>query len=385
MPPDNDDPAQSSVSTDFVSVDDYTVDQLRASLFDDPPKAPSRDDETERPELDPLLAVSLLGQKTYDGQREDLHTLLRDESRDVRLRHNAALALARAAGTDAEQPLLKALERTQQVEVHRGVLKALQAVGGEATLEVLVDRGDAFPEGLTSVLDWTRTLLAFRLNTPASSPVGRLTMPERATVDGKHYEITAQPATDELRDAILEARAREFPGRPIDHHDAAVYTIETLDLQLGLGLNATFVEQAGQPLDAKLVAGVVYKRDDIETAAWSPRNYILVQPTSPDQQGDVGDHQPDDVGETGAVFVTTTNGRIHYAGPFIIDDGGFRFELRAVDRPGLRSIHVEGTLQETELVLTEAYTTDNAPDARTITPVRQPDVSAQQPGPETEP
>lgn len=380
MPPRNPDGGSSTdpATVDFVSAEDYTVEELRAAIFGNRRKQPPAEETAEPPErLDPVLAVSLLGRKEYEGLHDDLQELLVDEGRDVRLRHNAALALGRAAGAAAEQPLLQALERGPPEEVQRGILKALQAAGSDATLELLGERGDEFPDALTTLADWTESLLAFRTNTSAASEVGRLSLPDRTSIDGDQFQIAVRPATDELRDPVMDALSQGYPGLPFEPHEEAVYVLEALGRQLVLVLDAAFLDEAGRPLDAKHVAGGLLERDDAETGEWSPRYYVLVQPGVPERQ------QPDDsdrqAPEDGTVFVTTTAGRIHYGGPYTVEDGGIRFELRAVEHPGLRPIHIDGTFRDGDLVVEEAIVTDNAPAARELAPDDPPDITRERP------
>jgi hypothetical protein len=359
---------------DFVSAETFTVAELRAALFEDVgeggPKREGQRDRQEREtgplaELGPHVALSLLARKEYDGKADDLRRLLLDAAVEGRLRHSAAVALGRALGPDAEGTLLEALEsETLGPEGSRGVLTALGEVGGEATLEAIAKHRDRLSEPGRRQADWAETLAAFRTRTPGRDDRGRLSLPDLAEFEGETFDVSLREADAEVRKAALEDLRRGNYRLPLDVSAEAVYELVCLNQRLLVLLDEAFVDAAA-PLERKYVAAAVLERSRVETEEWSPRHYVLVQPE--DGTPDEGETQKPDEGRQrgrGQVFVTTTNGRVYYAGTFGLQDDGLAFDVRAVEQPGLRPVRLEGRFADGELVLGEAVTAAFEFDAR---------------------
>jgi len=355
---------------DFISASDYSVDELREVVFEE---RGGKGTEAGEPgeqdgsvgELDPLVAISLLARKEYDGKREDLRAVVFDESRDQRLRHNAAVAFGRAFGTQAEATLLEALEDAEEPELQRGLLRALGDVGGEETLEAIAQRRGTFAGSLGREADWTETLVAFRTRTDAASEVGRLPEPDLVSFEGRPFDIACREVDDELREAVLSSLRTAQRDLPIDVREDAIFTLDGLNQDLLVVLDGAFREAAGRPLTSKQVAGALLELEDVESGVWTPQYYLFVQPDAP-EEGEA--QQGEQAGRTGQLYVTTTGGRIHYGGPFRVEDGTLAFEIRAVERPDLRPLRIEGRLVEGDIVFEEGVTGVNAADARQPSP-----------------
>lgn len=357
---------------DFVSASDYTLEELRAAVFGeidrekgDEDGQPGREGESS-PVLDPLVAISLLSRKEYDGKRDDLRGVLFDEARDPRLRHNAAQALGRAFGSDAEPDLLEALDIAQEPEVRRGLLGALETVGSERTLEAIGQRRPEFAESLERQAAWTETLIAFRTRTDATSDLGRLPEPDLVSIKGDTFDITLRDADDEVREAALGSLRKAPDQHPIDVSADATFELDCLNQRLLLAFDETFLANVDGPLTSKHVAAILLEHDDVESGEWLLRYYLLVQPDAP--EGGQGEARGERVGRTGQVFGTTTGGQIHYGGRFRVENGEIAFEIRSIERPGLRPVRIDGRLEDGQLIFEEAVTSDTAPDAQQASP-----------------
>jgi hypothetical protein len=378
MGPNDDEGERTSTTTggDFVSAEAFSVAELRAAVFEDDGRDERKPDQGREREagsaagLDPLVAVSLLARKEYEGMGEDLRRLLFDGTRDGRLRHNAAVSLGRALGEDAEPVLLEALERDDLgPEGRRGVLTALGEVGGEGALDAIAKYREQFPEPVRRQAAWAETLVAFRSRTPGTDERGRLSLPGLVDVEGKTVEVSLREADEEVRKEALEDIRQGFLRLPLKVATEPVFELDCLNQRLLVLFDETFLDSIGTSLERKHVASVVLGRDEVETDGWSPHHYVLVQPDGATADGsEEGKAGREPNRGRGLVFLTSTGGRIRYGGSFAREDGALSFEIRAVERPGLRPTRFEGRFVEGELVLEVGVAAAFEPDARTPSP-----------------
>lgn len=370
-----------TTEADLVSADDFTVAELRAALFDDtepsdrkrdahPGRDGNGDPAADSPaELGQLVVLSLLARKPYDEKHEDLRRLLFDDDRESRLRHSAAVSLGRAFGQDAESTLLEALEsETLTPDVRRGVLTALGAVGSEAVLDALADDRKQFSEPVRRQAAWAETLIAYRAGTPPNDERGRLSLPELVEIDGESFEVAIRAADTDVRKAALADVRRSQHHLPLAVSEDHIYELTCLNQRLLIVFDEEFVQAADAPFERKYVASVILGRTDIEADEWSPRHYLLVHPVGESSENDETEAGQERGRDRGELFITSTNGRILYGGTVVHEDDGLTFELRAVERPGLRPVRFKGRFADGDLVLEEGESAAVEPDGREPAP-----------------
>jgi hypothetical protein len=276
------------------------------------------------------VALGLLGRKDYPDKIADFERVLADDAEAPSVRSAAAVELGRVGSDEA----LEALVRHSDVRhdlVARGVLNGLRQINSPRSLEVIARRtgerrGAAPRSALARSEKWTEALLAFRQGVVGFD----ISLPKRhrfVQVDpGRAQEIRVAPAAPEtLIKSLQELSANPFGIEP--SRERAV-EMRCGDRELVFLFNRELVEQDGLRLfERKAVAGIVAVRYTVEGGAYSTKYGVLVQPSKSDEL---------------KILVTTTKGAVVLSGAGRLSGGEVKFKLKAVDRPGVVAIEIEG-------------------------------------------
>jgi hypothetical protein len=305
---------------DYISSEQYSVDELRAALFGD------------NPNLAPALALALLGRKDYAERDDDMQRLLLSEDTLPRLRLTAAQALGESGDQKAQGALLSALN-TRNPVVLRGVVTALGRRGGR----VLVDNARGLdPQSLNRAVLLQVRRAAYLLDLDGfdlPSLDDTSVLPDRDTMQ----PILSEPAP---RDLVQKAiRDLEQEGLPIALAPESALRLQCFDQELVLLLNASVGDAEGSNiLRRRAFAGVIATLEEVETERYTPRYHILTQPAKNGVQ----------------ITLVTDNGTTAFAGEGTLQDGALVFSLRAVDQPGAHAAVIEGVFESGRVRFTRA-------------------------------
>jgi hypothetical protein len=312
---------------DYVAPGQYSVEELRSTVF----RERSAADQT----LDELTALSLLLTFTYEGKLEDLQRILRDEKRDNRLRHSAAIGISRMDRTVAEEILIDMLAVDEPV-VLRGVLKGLGYAGSERTLPLLKQVAQRSTGSLRQVAEWAATMIAYRENGGDEFNLGlpnNLVIPYGDSVS----EIAIRRADrDLLERAIRDIRQEFMNGR---FSPETGWEISCLNNTYILLLDTSIVMDPRTLTRRKMIAGAVLSFARVEEERWYVRYYVLTHAIT---EGE------------GAIFLTAGRGNIPYFGSFDQADEGVAFQLRATSAAGVLPVDIEGALFRQRLEISRA-------------------------------
>lgn len=302
---------------DFIAPSEYSLEELRAVLFQADYTTPSK--------LDDLTALSLLLTFRYEGKFEDLQRLLADRERDSRLRHGAAVGLASFNRDQAEAALTQALAIEDPI-VLRGVVKGLGYIGSDRSLPTLQRFARQYGGSLQQTAQWAATLIAYRED---SNDEFRLTLPRDliAPEGDRTRAVETRQATAELLRQVA-ADIRQDPLN-IDLAAEVGWEISCLNNTYLLLLSPAVVAEPNSLTQRKLIAGALLSLAAIEEDRWYPRYYILTHPNTQRE---------------GALFLAAGTGKVHYAGTFLQKEKQVEFQLRATSLPGGRPLQIEGIL-----------------------------------------
>ncbi len=313
---------------DFISASQYNLEELRSIIF--------RERYPAEQALDELTALSLLLAFTYERKFEDLQRILFDREKENRLRHNAAIGIARMNRAEAEEILINALSIDEPV-VFRGVLKGLGYVGSERSLPLLKQVAQRNAGSLRQVAQWAATVIAYREN---GSDEFKLALPNYLIIPegGRLSEIEVKRAGSEL----LRKAAEDVRQDPLNitFSAEAGWEISCLNNMYVLLLNTSIMQDPSILTRRKIIAGAVLSFASIEEERWYARYYILTHANT---------------AQEGTLFITAGTGQIHYAGTFIQKQDRVEFQLRATALPGVRPVHIEGAIAQQSFRISNAW------------------------------
>jgi hypothetical protein len=318
---------------DVIRADQFEVEELRAVLFG----------ESDR--LSPELALSLLGRKTYPGKLTDMQRVLLDEKEASRLRQMAAVELSRM-GTDESLEVLMRAGDVQDEFVLRGVMKGLSTLGDRRSLDLVARYIDTAADtrdraALNQAAHWTATLISYRLGAEGFE----VDFPKRsrfARIDPEQAQpIEWQAALSEDVEEGISSLSAEGLGFKLQPRTATALQCADRRLMLLFSADITRLETTRQWVSQKSVLGVVALRDESGVAEkghqWKARYYLLTQPIK------------DDEGQF-HIFVTNTRGTLILAGTARLEERQVvAFTLRAVQRPGMRPVGIDGVYRDGNL------------------------------------
>ncbi|HJQ33107.1 MAG TPA: HEAT repeat domain-containing protein [Pyrinomonadaceae bacterium] len=308
-----------SDSADMIGGKPYGVEELRSIVF-----GGAGDERVSRE-----VALGLLGRKDYPEKVADFERVLADDREAPGLRTAAAVELGRV-GSDAA---LDALVRHADVKhdlVARGVLNGLRHINSPRALEVAARRLETPQGGARSALarskKWTAALLAFRHGVKGFD----LSLPKRfrrVKVDPERaQQIRVSPPTSETLAKSLQDLATNPLGIELARERAV--EMHCGDRELVFLFNRELSKQPGTRLfEEKAVVGLVAVRYTVEVDTYSTKYGVLVQPSQ------------DDVLQ---ILVTTTKGAVVLSGTGRPSGERVNFNLKAVDRPGVVAMEIEG-------------------------------------------
>jgi hypothetical protein len=338
-----------SDDADVIGGQAYGVEELRRIVF-----GGASDERVPRE-----VALGLLGRKDYPDKVADFERVLADEGEAPSLRTSAAVELGRV-GSDAA---LEALVRHADVKhdlVARGVLKGLRHINSPRALEVAARRLETRPAGPRAALPrtekWTAALLAFRQGVRGFD-LSRPKRPRFVRVDPERaQEIKVAPATPET----LAQSLRDLAANPLGIELAREGAVEMRcdNRELVFLFNRELVEQ-GMPrlFERKAVAGIVAVRYTVEGDNYSTKYGVLVQPA---KGGELN------------LLVTTTNGVIVLSGSGKPSGDQVKFKLKAVDRPGVVAMEIEGAYSTAGLRLERAVSELHRRRPQLVPPLNKP-------------
>lgn len=303
--------SETQVSADIVEANDYSVEQLRQVLFAGSQILPKS------------IAVSLLERKSYAEKFDDIRHVLEDEQQDAKTRHAAAMALGRLGTPEAMEILRSKLEIEDRF-LQRGVRQALeQAAITRASSE---EAGEAEP---SEDRGWGQRLAAFRSGAPGlefSFPTGQQLLPidlEQALT------VEIKPALTGEASQIIEEISLGSAGLRLTRANAVGMRCAGRDLMVLLSDDEPGLKKPAVLAERKAFLGVVAIRFGLESQAWSPKYYVLTQPGK--ERGEA------------QILLTTTRGRMIFAGTARIEGERAEFSLHAVVQPGATATEVTGS------------------------------------------
>jgi len=304
---------ETQVSADMIEAKTYTVKQLRQVLFAGSQILPKR------------VAVMLLERKRYAEKFNDLRRVLEDEQQDARTRHAAATALGRLGTPESLEALREKLD-TQDELVQRGVRQALDRRAsalppGEKELGLAPEEGPS----------WYQRLAVYREGAPGME----MTFPganQILPIDDKQAQtIAPEPAPTKGMSTLLKQVGQHTAGLSLSREHAVSLRCAGRDLMVLLSRDKAGLKKPSDLTQRKTLLGVVAMRFGLESQAWSPKYYVLTQP------GEKGDEVQ--------VLLTSTRGRLAYAGTAQIKGERAEFSLRAVLGPGVTPAEIIGTYE----------------------------------------
>ena len=300
-------------SADMIEAKDYTLEQLRQVLFGESQLLPRR------------IAIQLLARKSYPEKLDDLRRVLDDEQQDARTRHAAATALGRLGTPEAMEALRSKLDSKDRY-VLRGIRQALEGKASE------IGAGEREMEAAPGEEPrWNQRLSAYRQGTPGMEfpfPAAGQFLP----VDlEKAQSIPSTLAPAEGMSTALEQISQQAAGLNLVGENALSLRCAGRDLMVLLTGEASASQRRAEFTKRKTVFGVVAVRFGLETQAWSPKYYILTQP------GQKADEFQ--------IFLTSTRGRLEFAGTAEVKGERTEFSLRAVSRPGATPAEMSGVFE----------------------------------------
>lgn len=302
---------------DMISGEDFEVDELREVVFGGSGR------------MDRVLALSLLGRKSYPEKMRDLERILAEEQEPPRLRHTAAVALGHAGTSEALERLAAHLD-VQHPVVLRGILEALRRLGGRQALDAIEAQLKEDWGGVPA--RWAATLLAFQLGTAGfdvevPDPKGLVEADPKQAHPIEVASAEAEVVERSLSDLKTKAPALELTGE-------GALTLVCGDQQLLWLFNRAFAQPEGARLlmKRKAVVGVVAAHYTLEGDAWEIRYYALAQPAEGRRSTDI--------------LVMTTSGITAFAGHAEVREEAASFALQAVQRPGAVPVDIQGIYEK---------------------------------------
>lgn len=312
---------------DYISPGEYSVEELRATLF--------REREAGEQTLDELTALSLLLTMTYEGKLEDLQRILRDEERDKRLRHNAAVGISRMDRSAAEEILME-MVAVDEPFVLRGVLEGLGYAGSGRTLPRLrqAARGSTGP--VRRLAEWAATMVAYREDVDDEF---RLSLPNNLVIP--HGDRVSEIAIRRADSDVLERAIGDIQQESIKEGFSPEqgWEISCLNNSYLLLLDPSIVMDPSTLTRGKMIAGAFLNLAGIEEERWYVRYYVLTHVNTQ---------------EEGAIFITAGTRNVPYYGSFVQEGEGVAFQLRATATPGVQPVQIEGALVPGSLEISTA-------------------------------
>jgi hypothetical protein len=311
-------------SRDFISGEPYSIEDLRAMVFED------------RGPLDRPLALTLLGQRVYEGRIGDLERILMDDSEVPRLRHQAARFLGEIEAPEAERALERGAEIRDELVV-RGVIEGLSAVGGDHArqrLEELGRRHGAVGEAARGAA----LLLSHRQGATDAEPFSAVKEKRAPVPRGSAVPIEVAPADPKEVDDAVTALTSVTRSLPLTRQGALSFQCEGNPFYLLFtepvleGGVDTFTSHPTQ-------AGIVCRRQSLEGSAWELWYHVLTHPQT--------DNRVD-------ILVTTPKNLDELVGTARVKGSRAEFELWALERPGALPIEVSGFYDGATVTITSA-------------------------------
>lgn len=278
-------------------------------------------------------AMSLLLRSDSPNKDHDFATVLEDEVVPARIRHLAAVMLAKVDTRAAQDILIRNLAIRDE-RVRTGVLIGLGRIGDMRALEAIERSNDQ-----SKPAQFAMTLIAHRLGVEGHE----LTVPDEKGLL-KIPANSARPVEWQRADAgdvrvALRSLAQDPFG--IAYAEAPAYQIRCGERQLMVLFNRELAAQnmIKRASDRKALAGVVALRNE-SNGLYSVSLLLLTSPSAKN--------------EAVHLLLCHTNGDIGYAGLALVKDNSAEFSLWAVDRAGAFPIRFEGTFHDGRLEIKTA-------------------------------
>jgi len=264
--------------------------------------------------LPKVLALSVLRQKTYPNMVKDFQRVMLNEHESPAVRHAAALELGRIGSTQAVAALRKGVKAKHEL-VARGAATAL-TIAGEAP-----------PVSRKPAMRWLQRFHRYKTN--ATGP--GITFPKASSFIrlGEASEVTFRSAN--RNEAALAIKQIAGAGRDLPLSAASAVALRCGERTLMFLPTETLAsgDLVKEGFKRQAAVGVVASHHTVETDTWSPKYYILCQPSRKRNELQM--------------LLTTSTGTLAFAGTARIDGEHASFKLKTVKHPGAVPAEVEGT------------------------------------------
>ena len=286
----------------------FSVKELRQMIFEAGGRLPK------------VLALSVLRRKEYPKKEKDFERVMLDDEEAPAVRHAAALELGRIGTRQAVTALRKGAQAKHSLVV-RGATSALTAIG------------EAPPATRKPARSWPQEFHRYQ----ASAPGSTISFPKASSFAPvrRATEVTFQPALrSEATLAVSQIAAAGINLSLTSQKAVALRCGERSLMFLATEtlLGGSLVKPGS---GRQAVAGVVAAHYTTELDNWSPKYYVLCQPSR--KRGEL------------QILLATTTGTVALAGTARVDGERASFKLKTVKHPGAVPAEVEGTYERGEV------------------------------------
>jgi len=283
------------------------------------------------------IAIDMFIKSSYSEKERLLGILLENNDESFKARYLAAIYLGKL-NTQKSRDILTRNLVIEDERILSGILKALSFIGDKDSLEKIVNQTRRSSNIIRNRLNFVTSLISYRLNLKdhdleypsnnAFTPIPTIDYP---------FELSLMKKND-IKDCF-ESLKYEFTG--IEFASDPVYSISFDDdgTQYVLIFNKNIKREKNKSENVKentntkqIIALIAQK--NIEYNDYSISYIVLLS--------------VNDSGQTN-IFVTTTDGIIHYAGNAQFKDNKIDFSLRSLLKPGVLPLFVAGSIVDDKL------------------------------------
>jgi len=275
--------------------------------------------------LTPTDAVQLLSHSAFPNRHRDLQSILDDEGASSRLRYLAAVGLARADRTAAQDILIRA-SQTSETRVLAGIFRALGQVGDETALRAVEEVLPRAEAQARTQGEFARTLIMHRIGLSGgrSARTPKIEALELAADCGQRVLIRAARAHVAM-ESLLALGPRPY-GIELAEDPMFEFVCDRCRGTIMLNREFTGTDALSLLRKRPALLGLGALRSESDDR-WSAAAVLL---TTPEGKGI-------------RIAVHLTNGERIFDGLATVQDEEARWSLRAVRRLGAFPIRAEGT------------------------------------------
>jgi HEAT repeats len=281
------------------------------------------------------VAIDMFIKSEYSDKEKLLEILLDNNDESFKTRYLAATYLGRL-NSEKSRDILKRNLSIKDERILSGILKALTFIGDEDALQKILNLRGHSNTTIQRQVSLVASLISYRLNLKDYD----LEYPsENYFTDVPQLEYPFKLTLMKKNDikGCFESLKYELTG--IEFSSDPVYNISFDDdkiqyvILFNKNINKEEKKSINDKLKEKQVVGVISKKN-IEYNSYSIAYFVLSSTNS--------------FGQTN-IFVTTTDGVLHYAGIVQIIENKIHFSLKSISEPGILPLYLEGNIVDNKL------------------------------------